>query len=87
MIILIHVAIALLSIGCATLGYIRPTNKIIKASYALIAMTFTSGFYLVIVEPSSMLRTCLSGVAYLSVVSAAVFLTRRKLALLLEEQA
>ena len=80
MILAIHVIIALLSIGCATLGYLRPSNNNLRASYALIAMTFTSGFFLVWNEPAQMLHTCMSGIAYLTVVTAAVFLTRRKMA-------
>lgn len=86
MIILIHVVIALLSIASATFGYIRPTNKNLRVSYALIAMTFMSGFYLVWSEPAAMLRTCLSGIAYLTVVSVGVFLTRQKLSFVRDEQ-
>ncbi len=63
----------------ATFGYIRPTNKNLRVSYVLIALTFMSGFYLVWSEPAAMLRTCLSGITYLAVVTAAVFLTRRKM--------
>lgn len=66
--------------ACATFGYARPTNTNLKMSYALIALTFASGFYLVWSEPAQMLRTCVSGIAYLTVVSAGVVLTRRKLA-------
>lgn len=87
MIILIHVIIALLSIASATFGYIRPTNKNLRLSYALIALTFISGFYLVWSEPTAMLRTCLSGIAYLTVVSVGVFLTRQKMSLVRDEQA
>lgn len=82
MIIVIHVAIALLSIICATVGYIRPTTINLRISYALIALTFGSGFYLVLAEPAQMLRTCLSGITYLAIVSVGVLLTRRKLAAL-----
>lgn len=80
MIIAIHVLIALLSIGCATLGYIRPSNNTLRASYTFITLTFASGFFLVVSEPTHILRTCLSGIAYLSVVTAVVLLTRRKMA-------
>lgn len=86
MIILIHVVIALLSIGCATFGYVRPTNKNLQLSYGLIVLTFASGFYLVWMEPAQMLRTCLSGITYLAIVTAAVFLTRRKMIMLEKEQ-
>lgn len=86
MIIVIHVVIALLSIVCATFGYIRPTNKNLQISYALVALTFASGFVLVYSEPAQILRTCLSGITYLAVVSAGILLTRRKLIALRSEQ-
>ena len=82
MIIVLHVAIALLSIICTTIGYVRPTNTNLKTSYALIALTFASGFYLVWSEPAQMLHTCMSGITYLGIVSVGVLLTRRKLATL-----
>lgn len=82
MIILLHVIIAFSSIASATRGYIRPTNKNQQISYALIALTFVSGFMLVWSEPAQMLRTCLSGIVYLAVVTAGVLLTRRKVALM-----
>lgn len=82
MIIVLHVTIALLSIISATYGYSRPTTLNLKFSYAFILGTFASGFYMVWVEPAQMVRTCLTGIAYLAVVSAAVVVTRRKLAAL-----
>lgn len=85
MIIATHVLIALLSIGCATLGYIRPSNNILRASYALVAMTFTSGFILVWSAPAQMLQACVSGLVYVSVVTAVMFLARRRHALLQSE--
>jgi hypothetical protein len=80
MIVVLHVAIAVASILCATFGYIKPTNNNLRMSYLLIALTFTSGFFLVIAEPAHMVRTCLSGIIFLSVVTAGVMLTRRKMA-------
>lgn len=85
MIIVLHVAIALASLVWATIGYIRPNNTNLRASYALIALTFITGFYLVWSEPAQMLRTCLSGITYLAVATTAVLLTRRKLASLQSE--
>lgn len=87
MILLLHIAIAISSIAWATYGYIRPTDKNIQASYALITMTFMSGFALVWSEPAQILRTCLSGIGYLAVVTAAVMLTRKKLSYIQSIQA
>lgn len=85
MIIVLHVIIALTSLVWATIGYIRPTNTNLRVSYALIALTFITGFYMVMMEPAQMLRTCLSGVTYLAIASVGVLLTRRKLAALQSE--
>lgn len=82
MIIALHVAVALLGVGSATYGYIRPTSSSIKVSGALAALTFLSGFFMVWAEPTQILRTCLSGIAYLSVVVGAIILTRRKVEML-----
>lgn len=82
MIIAIHVVIALLSIACATLGYIRPANKNLQMNYALVALTFISGFYLVLSEPAQILHTCLSGLVYLAVVTVGILLARKKLTLI-----
>lgn len=86
MIIAIHVAIALLSIISATVGYIKPTIANLRVSYLLVALTFASGFYLVWAEPAQILRTCLSGLGYLTVVSVGILLTRRKILLLHSER-
>lgn len=86
MIIILHILIAIASIVSATYGYIRPTNRNLQISYALIVMTFMSGFILVWSEPAQILRTCLSGITYLAIVSVGVFLTRRKITLLQQPQ-
>ena len=81
MIVLLHVLIAISSIVCATLGYARPTNSNLNISYALIAATLVSGFVLVVSQPAVMLQACVSGVVYITIVTAVVAVTRRKIAL------
>jgi hypothetical protein len=85
MIIVLHVIIALASLVWVTIGYFRPTNTNLRLSYALIALTFLTGSYMVLMEPAQMLRACLSGVTYLAIASAGVLLTRRKIASLQSE--
>lgn len=79
MIIGLHVAIALLGIVCTTYGYFKPSRMTLRASYALVVLTFVSGFYLVWSEPAKILHMCLSGLGYLAVVMTAIVATRRKL--------
>jgi len=85
MIVFLHVLIALASIVAATAALIRPSTTKLRTSYVLVGLTLASGFYLVWSAPSHMLEACLSGVAYLSVVSLGLVLARHKLAVLEQE--
>jgi hypothetical protein len=87
MITIIHVIIAVLGIIWTTYGYVRPAKAGLRASYALVALTFVSGFYLVWHEPAQMIRACTTGLVYLGVVSLGILATRRKLISLENEQA
>jgi hypothetical protein len=64
MIILIHVLIALGSIACTTITYLSPSKRKLLASYASVALTLLSGTYLVIATQTSLLRVCVTGLAY-----------------------
>lgn len=80
MIVILHVAIALISIILASYAYLHPTVSKLRSSYAFIALTLSSGFYLVWTTPSQMIHACMTGVAYLAVVTAITVLARQKLA-------
>ncbi len=69
MIILIHVIIALTSIIVASVGLFRPSIKKFAVSYGFILATVASGTVLLVVNPSNILHTCLSGLGYLTIVS------------------
>jgi lipopolysaccharide export LptBFGC system permease protein LptF len=80
MIVLLHVAIALLSIVLAGYILVRPSRQGLVTSYVMMAATLGSGFYLVTIAPSHMIEACLMGVAYLAVVSVMTAASRVKLA-------
>ncbi|HYF97074.1 MAG TPA: hypothetical protein VD947_03490 [Patescibacteria group bacterium] len=80
MILIIHIAIALFSIGYSTYLYLSPTKTKIYGSYGLIALTLGSGTYLLWSTKTHVLQGCVMGIAYLAGVSAAVILANRKLA-------
>lgn len=86
MIILTHVIIALLSMVSTSVGFVRPTQNNLRASYVLAALTFATGTFMVLTQSVQILHACLSGVAYLAVVIAGIVLTRRKLALMQSAQ-
>lgn len=84
MITLIHVLIALSSIGIATVSLLRPSNKLFYASYVGILSTLASGVYLVVVSPAQMIHACTSGVVYLSIVTIVTVAARVKFAKLIQ---
>jgi hypothetical protein len=86
MIILIHVIIALTSIIIASFTFLYPTIKKLIISYGFILGTVASGTYLLVTSPSHILQSCMTGLAYLTIVSLAtiaahVRLHQRQLAL------
>lgn len=80
MILLLHVAIALMSVGIASYSYVRPNNANLRVSYSFIGLTLASGFYLVEATPGVMVHACMTGVAYITLVTTVTALTHRKLA-------
>jgi hypothetical protein len=80
MIILIHVLIALASIGFTTYLYFSPSKGKLYTAYGLIALTIASGTYLIIGAPSHMVESCTMGLTYLALVSVGILAARKKLA-------
>lgn len=83
MVLLIHILIAISSIGIATLTYFKPNTKRIGTSYGFIVATVASGTALLIMNPANLLHTCLSGLFYVTIVSIVTIATHyrvRKLA-------
>ncbi|HEX5796970.1 MAG TPA: hypothetical protein VFX86_01120 [Candidatus Saccharimonadales bacterium] len=80
MVLIIHIAIALFSIGYATFLFFHPTQTRINATYGLITLTLGSGTYLIWNTGAHILQGCIMGLTYLAGVSAAVILAKRKLA-------
>jgi hypothetical protein len=80
MVIILHVTIALLGLAQATYGLFSPSLGKIKLTYALTAATFASGTYLVWQLHTSIVQSCMSGLAYLGFIIAATLATRYRLA-------
>lgn len=75
MIILIHVLIALSSIGVSSFTFLKPSVTRLLVSYGFIVATVVTGTYLIITMSSDILRSCLTGLAYLTVVSVVTIAT------------
>ena len=68
MFLLIHIVIALSSVGYTTYLYFSPSRRHFYTAYALVGSTLASGTYLVITTHSPLLESCLSGLIYIGVV-------------------
>lgn len=69
MILLMHILIAVTGLAVATFGLFRPTFARIMSSYGLIIGTVISGAILMFTTSADVLKTCLTGLAYVTVAS------------------
>lgn len=79
MILALHIVIALLSIIWTGYVFLSPSRKKLQGSYGLVAATLVSGTYLVVSLNSPLLKSCLTGLAYLGIVFAGIIATQYKL--------
>lgn len=77
--ILLHVLLALSSLSLATINFFLPSGKKMNISYGLAAGTLLSGVALIFINNASVLRTCLTGLAFFGVVTVLNTLADRKL--------
>ena len=80
MVLLVHLVLALTSVVWATVVLIAPSRFRLRISYALVALTLTSGTYLVVSTHAPMLQSCMSGLFYTGFVSLGLAAAHRKLA-------
>lgn len=77
--LLLHIVIALSSIGYTGLAFLKPSRQKLYTSYLLVAATIATGTVLVILMPSHMVSACITGLVYLGVVMSGLIATRHKL--------
>ncbi len=80
MLIMLHVIIALSSLGLTSYAFFRPSETLLRASYALVGLTLATGTYLVYLHPSRMIQACSSGLMYLGLVTVGIVAARHRLA-------
>jgi hypothetical protein len=80
MVLLFHIAIALASVAFSTYLYFRPTNAKFYTAYGMVGLTVLSGSYLIITTGTNILKTCLTGLAYIGAVSFVLAAARKKFA-------
>jgi len=64
----------------ATYAFFFPSRTGLRVTYGLVALTFASGFWLVLIMPAHMAEVCVTGLIYIAYVSCALVLSRNKLA-------
>jgi hypothetical protein len=79
MIILTHVLIALSSVLFTALSFFNPSKAKLRTTYVLIASTLISGTYLVVSAQASLLRTCVSGLLFVTITSIVTHFSRVRL--------
>jgi hypothetical protein len=79
MIVLLHVLIALASLGYTTYVFFHPSKAGLGASYALVAATLASGAYLIWSNPAHMAQSCTTGLLYLGLVGVGIVSARARL--------
>jgi len=79
MLVLLHVLIALSSIVYTTYLFVRPSKSRLYVSYGLVALTLSSGTYLVISTHARLLQSCVAGLVYLGIISGAIAAAHYKL--------
>ena len=82
MVLVIHIALAILSIGLATFTALFPSRNKLRITYFLSLGTFGSGFIMFFIHPVNLGRACASGILYLGFMVAISAMARRKLALI-----
>lgn len=80
MILILHIAIAVLSVFSAAYAYILPSQLKLKVTYSLVAATLVSGTYLIATMHAPITSTCLTGLGYTALVTTSLIATRHKLA-------
>ena len=79
MILLLHVTVALASIGYTTSLFMTPSESKLTISYLLIALTLISGTILVLSNPAQLVRACVVGLLYTIIVTCGVVASHSKL--------
>jgi len=78
MILIAHIAAALLSIAYTTYLFISPSRANFFVNYGLIGLTLASGTYLVVSSHSRLLPACTAGLIYIGCISVATALARSR---------
>jgi hypothetical protein len=80
MALLVHLVFACGSMAYATVMFFFPSRARMRMTYALVGLTFATGFWLIFATPVHMAEVCVTGLVYVGYVSFALVASRNKLA-------
>lgn len=80
MFVLIHVVIALSTVAYTAYLYFNPAPNKFSPAYYLLGGTIGSGVLLIFTTGASIIRTCLTGLFFIGLVSAGIIASKHKLA-------
>lgn len=78
--ILLHVLLAIASLGLATFNLFAPAQRRLTGAYVLAGSTLASGVLLIIVNHANVVRTCMTGIFFFATVTLLNEVARRRLA-------
>lgn len=78
--LILHILIAISSLFFACYSFFHATKTKLNIIYGLTALTLITGFSLVLTKQAPMTSTCQSGLVYLGVMLAGIFIIQYKLA-------
>jgi len=79
MILITHIVVATGSLVSAGILYFYPSKPKLYTTYVLVATMLLTGFYLTLSKPAHLVQSCITGLAYLAIVSYAIVSARKKL--------
>ncbi len=79
-VLILHIIIALSTVGISGMSLLRPTQSKINSSIIFTVATFVTGGYLVVINPSHLVSACISGLVFIGVVGVLLLGAHNKLA-------
>lgn len=76
--IILHILVAVLGLIGSFIALFKPAKSLFITNYVLIAATLLSGTYLVLETHSNILHACISGLVYLAITNALLFIAVRR---------
>lgn len=75
-----HIIIALSSVAYASYACLQPSRRKLSVSYGLIALTVATGTYLIVLYPSHMVQSCITGLVYVAAMTVMTAVSHYRLA-------